>query len=144
MSLRLSRRFIQLGMLVLFLASLSLVLTGYAVGTDFKSVPDGVPPLHEIDAWERWLNLAERVGFCLVGFAILAYLLYRQDKLEGVTKRYDEMQAAHLQAFKDINAVYRSLSDENQNVILLNTQIQTRLVEKLERMERDHGQGRLL
>jgi hypothetical protein len=139
MSLRLSRRFIQLGMLVLFLASLSLVLTGFAQGA-----PEAVPPLHEVDTWERWLNLAERVGFCLVGFAILAYLLYRQDKLEGVTKRYDEMQAAHLQAFKDINAVYRNLSDENQKVILLNTQIQTRLVEKLERMERDRGQERLL
>ncbi|MDP1795905.1 MAG: hypothetical protein Q8K78_00410 [Planctomycetaceae bacterium] len=39
--------------------------------------------------FEQWAKLAERLGFCLVGFGILAYMMFRQSALEGITKRYN-------------------------------------------------------
>lgn len=89
---------------------------------------------------ERWGKLAERLGFCLVGFGILAYMMYRQSTLEGITKRYDETQQAHLQAFKDINEAYRVMLKETKDTILLSVQVQTTLVARVEAMERNHGQ----
>lgn len=88
---------------------------------------------------DQWAKLAERLGFCLVGFGILAYMMYRQSALEGITKKYDETQQAHLQAFKDINEAYRLLVKESKDTILLSVQVQTRLLEKVEAMERAHG-----
>ena len=88
---------------------------------------------------EHWGALVERLGFCLVGFGILAYMLYRQSALEGITKRYDETQQAHLQAFKDINAAYREMMRDTKDTILLAVNVQSTLVAKLDSMERNHG-----
>lgn len=109
-------------------------LTVHALGQE--GVP-GVPtPDSDI---ERWGKLAERLGFCLVGFGILAYMMYRQSALENITKRYDETQQAHLTAFKDINEAYRTMLKETKDTILLAVQVQTTLVAKLDQMERNHG-----
>lgn len=89
--------------------------------------------------FERWAKLVERVGFCLVGFGILAYMMYRQTALEGITKKYDETQQAHLQAFKDINEAYRVMVKETKDTILLAVQVQSTLLAKVEAMERNHG-----
>lgn len=92
-----------------------------------------------VSEFEQWAKLAERLGFCLVGFGILAYMMYRQSALEGITKRYDETQQAHLQAFKDINEAYRVMLKETKDTILLAVQVQSTLVAKLDTMERNHG-----
>ena len=97
-------------------------------------------PINADSEIERWGKLAERLGFCLVGFGILAYMMYRQSTLEGITKRYDETQQAHLQAFKDINEAYRVMLKETKDTILLSVQVQTTLVARVEAMERNHGQ----
>lgn len=101
---------------------------------------EAMPPLpaHDSDI-ERWGKLAERLGFCLVGFGILAYMMYRQSALEGITKRYDETQQAHLAAFRDINEAYRVMLRETKDTILLAVQVQSTLVAKLDAMERNHG-----
>ena len=88
---------------------------------------------------KHWGALVERVGFCLVGFGILAYMMYRQSALEGITKRYDETQQAHLQAFKDINEAYRAMMKDTKDTILLAVAVQSTLVAKLDSMERTHG-----
>ena len=88
---------------------------------------------------ERWGALVERLGFCLVGFGILAYMMYRQSALEGITKRYDETQQAHLHAFKDINEAYRAMMKDTKDTILLAVNVQSTLVAKLDQMERTHG-----
>jgi len=88
---------------------------------------------------ERWADAVERIGFCLVGFGILAYMMYRQSALEHITKRYDETQQAHLQAFKDINEAYRVMVKETKDTIVLAVQVQTTLVAKLDSMERNYG-----
>ena len=97
------------------------------------------PALAPVSELERWGALIERVGFCLVGFGILAYMMYRQSALEGITKRYDETQQAHLQAFRDINEAYRVMLKETKDTILLSVQVQTTLVARLDQMERTHG-----
>lgn len=97
-------------------------------------------PLPADSQIEHWGKLVERVGFCLVGFGLLAYMMYRQSALEGITKRYDETQQAHLQAFKDINEAYRVMLTETKDTILLSVQVQTTLVARVEAMERNHGQ----
>ncbi|MCS6302353.1 MAG: hypothetical protein H8K07_01605 [Nitrospira sp.] len=99
--------------------------------------PTAVLPI-ETDV-ERWAKLIERVGFCLVGFGILAYMMCRQSALEGITKRYDETQQAHLQAFKDINEAYRVMLKETKDTILLSVQVQSTLLAKVEAMERNYG-----
>lgn len=88
---------------------------------------------------ERWGKLAERLGFCLVGFGILAYMMYRQSALENITKRYDETQQAHLTAFREINEAYRVMLKETKDTILLAVQVQSTLVAKMDSMERNHG-----
>lgn len=93
-------------------------------------------PIGEV---EQWSKIVERLGFCLVGFGILAYMMYRQTALEGITKKYDETQQAHLQAFKDINEAYRVMLKETKDTILLAVQVQTTLVSKVEAMEGKHG-----
>ena len=97
-----------------------------------------MPATPETDI-ERWGKLAERLGFCLVGFGILAYMMYRQSALENITKRYDETQQAHLQAFKEINEAYRVMLKETKDTILLAVQVQSTLVAKMDAMERNHG-----
>jgi len=94
-------------------------------------------PMNDV---EQWSKVVERLGFCLVGFGILAYMMYRQSALEGITKKYDETQQAHLQAFKDINEAYRVMLKETKDTILLSVQVQTTLAAKVESMERTHGQ----
>ena len=96
----------------------------------------GIVPTSEL---ERWGALVERLGFCLVGFGILAYMMYRQSALEGITKRYDETQQAHLQAFKEINEAYRAMMKDTKDTILLAVNVQSTLVAKLDSMERNHG-----
>ena len=98
-------------------------------------VDTGIVPTSEL---ERWGALVERLGFCLVGFGILAYMMYRQSALEGITKRYDETQRAHLQAFKDINEAYRAMMKDTKDTILLAVNVQSTLVAKLDTMERNH------
>lgn len=96
----------------------------------------GLVPVSEL---ERWSALIERLGFCLVGFGILAYMMYRQSALEGITKRYDETQQAHLEAFKNINEAYRVMLKDTKDTILLAVNVQSTLVAKLDSMERNHG-----
>lgn len=112
-------------------ALLSLVVAHAAMAD-----PALLPPESE---FERWGKLVERVGFCLVGFGILGYMLYRQSALENITKRYDDTQQAHLQAFKDINEAYRGMAREMKDTMLLAVQVQTTLVARVESMERHHG-----
>jgi len=86
----------------------------------------------------QWVLLIVNGGF---GSVFLYHLLNAQKRtasLEDILRRYDETQKAHLEAFKDITANYRELNREAQNAMLLNVQVQTRLVEKLDRMERDY------
>jgi hypothetical protein len=97
---------------------------------------DAVTPVNE---FERWGRLVERVGFCLVGFGILGYLLYRQSALEGITKRYDETQQAHLKVFEQINEAYSVMQRDTKDTILLAVQVQTTLTAKLDAMERHYG-----
>lgn len=92
-----------------------------------------------LDEFEEWSKVVERLGFCLVGFGMLAYMMYRQSALEGITKRYDETQQAHLLAFKEINEAYRQMLKETKDTILLSVQVQSTLLAKVEAMERHHG-----
>jgi hypothetical protein len=96
-------------------------------------------PSGTISEIEQWGTLVERLGFCLVGFGILAYMMYRQTALEGITEKYNATQQAHLQAFKDINEAYRQMVKETKDTILLSVQVQTTLLAKVEAMERNHG-----
>ncbi|BFU90143.1 MAG: hypothetical protein NTAFB01_13300 [Nitrospira sp.] len=98
----------------------------------------GGSPMQQDDL-EQWGKIIERLGFCLVGFGILAYMMYRQSALEGITKQYDETQQAHLQAFKDINEAYRVMIKETKDTILLSVQVQSTLLAKVEAMEARHG-----
>ena len=129
-----TRRFTQLCTI-----AMSLVLYVLAVHAWGQESSPIMPSTSESDI-ERWGKLAERLGFCLVGFGILAYMMYRQSALEGITKRYDETQQAHLQAFKDINEAYRTMVKEMKDTMLLAVQVQTTLVTKMESMARNHGQ----
>lgn len=70
-------------------------------------------------------------------FFIWLYDMKRQTGLEQLNERYHDVTTQHLSAFKDINAAYRDLAAETNKTMLLNVQIQSRLTEKLERMERD-------
>lgn len=98
--------------------------------------PSQSVPIGEV---EQWSKIVERLGFCLVGFGILSYMMYRQSALEGITKKYDETQQAHLQAFKDINEAYRVMLKETKDTILLSVQVQSTLLAKVEAMEESHG-----
>lgn len=128
-----TRRFTQL-----CLTAMGIVLYVLAVHAGAQDSAPLLPSTSESDI-ERWGKLAERLGFCLVGFGILAYMMYRQSALENITKRYDETQQAHLQAFKDINEAYRVMLKETKDTILLAVQVQSTLVAKLDAMERNHG-----
>jgi hypothetical protein len=119
--------------------AMGLVLYLLTIHAGAQDAIPSLPSTSESDI-ERWGKLAERLGFCLVGFGILAYMMYRQSALEGITKRYDETQQAHLQAFKDINEAYRVMLKETKDTILLAVQVQTTLVAKLDSMERNNGQ----
>lgn len=94
---------------------------------------------NSVEDFEQWSKVVERLGFCLVGFGILAYMMYRQSALESITKKYDETQQEHLQAFKDINEAYRVLLKETKDTILLSVQVQSTLLAKVEAMEERHG-----
>lgn len=87
----------------------------------------------------QWLVFLSNVGFGGVFLYYLLQTLKRQASLEDITKRYDDTQQAHLQAFKDISAAYRELLSETTKSILLSVNVQAKLSEKVERMERDLG-----
>lgn len=118
--------------------AMGLLLAGLAVQVWAQESVALLPATPESDI-ERWGKLAERLGFCLVGFGILAYMMYRQSALEGITKRYDDTQQAHLQAFKEINEAYRVMLKDTKDTILLAVQVQSTLIAKLDAMERTHG-----
>lgn len=118
--------------------AMGVVLYVLAVHAGAQEVTPPFPSAPDSDI-ERWGKLAERLGFCLVGFGILAYMMYRQSALENITKRYDETQQAHLTAFKEINEAYRLMLKETKDTILLAVQVQSTLVAKMDSMERNHG-----
>lgn len=93
--------------------------------------------------FEQLMAMMSNLGLGAIVFVVWLHGMKRQTSLETLIGKYNEVQEAHLSAFKDINAAYREMAEETKDTILMSTQIQTRLVEKLERMERDHGQGRL-
>lgn len=95
-----------------------------------------ITPIGEL---ERWSMMVERLGFCLVGFGILAYMMYRQSALEGITKRYDDTQQAHLLAFREINETCRTMMRDTKDTILLAVQVQSTMVAKLDSMEKKYG-----
>lgn len=86
------------------------------------------------------MALISNLGLGGIVFVIWLHGIKRQTSVEALLTRYEESQQGHLQAFKDINEAYRALATDMHNTMLLNIQIQTRLVEKLEAMERTHGQ----
>lgn len=129
-----TRRFTQL-----CAAAMGVIVYVLAVHAGAQDAMPSMPAGGESDIIERWGKLAERMGFCLVGFGILAYMMFRQSALEGITKRYDDTQQAHLQAFKEINEAYRVVLKETKDTILLGVQVQTTLVARVEAMERNHG-----
>lgn len=83
--------------------------------------------------------LVSNFGIGGLVFFIWIYDQRRQVGLEQLNTRYSDASAAHLQAFRDINEAYRELAAETNKATLLNVQVQTRLAEKLEAMERAHG-----
>lgn len=87
----------------------------------------------------QWILFMSNVGFAGVFLYFLLQSLKRQEGLDTIVKRYDETQKAHLEAFKDITANYRQLTTDMRDAMLLSVQVQTRLVEKLDQMERTHG-----
>lgn len=89
----------------------------------------------------QWVVFLSNVGFGGVFLYFLLTSLKRQQSLEEIVRRYDDTQQAHLQAFRDISEAYRELLGKAQDTMILGVQVQTRLVEKLERMERTREEG---
>lgn len=117
-----------------------------AFGYGVSALAQVVPPLaHDQPTsisdltFGQVMVLLSNFGIGGLVFFIWLYDMKRQTGLEQLNTRYSESSAAHLQAFKDINEAYRELASETNKATLLNVQVQTRLAEKLEAMERAHG-----
>lgn len=102
------------------------------------SAQDGI-----IDRETKWI--VAQFGFAGLLLIVFFFVWKRLTPVESLIANYekalqtmDKTQAAHLAAFKDITENYRALSSDTKDTMLLNVQVQTRLVEKLEAMERTH------
>lgn len=118
-----------------------LVTTGYGLTALAQSV---APSPHEPATigdltFGQIMVLISNFGIGGLVFFVWLYDQRRQVGLEQLNTRYSDSAAAHLQAFRDINEAYRELAAETNKATLLNVQVQTRLAEKLEAMERAHG-----
>ncbi len=118
-----------------------VVTTGYGLSALAQSVQ---PLPHEPTSisdltFGQLMVLISNFGIGGLVFFIWIYDQRRQVGLEQLNTRYSDSSAAHLQAFRDINEAYRELATETNKATLLNVQVQTRLAEKLEAMERAHG-----
>lgn len=89
------------------------------------------------DRETKWI--AAQFGFAGLLLMVFYFVWKRLTPVEQLIASYQEAQAAHLAAFKDITENYRTLQTDTKDTMLLNIQVQTRLVEKLEAMERTHG-----
>ncbi len=85
------------------------------------------------------MTLVTNLGMGGIVFIIWLNGLKRQTSMEHLIEKYDETQKAHLAAFKDIVENYRTLATDMKNTSLLVIQVQTRLVERLEAAEKQHG-----
>lgn len=96
------------------------------------------------------LSVITNFGLGGLVFVIWYWGLRRQTSLEHLIEKYETDGTNHAEAFRQINVrntetfreifeAYRTMNDETHRTILLSIQIQTRLVEKLERMEATHG-----
>lgn len=119
-----------------------MVTTGYgvtAMAQGVPSMPHDQPTSISDLTFGQVMVLLSNFGIGGLVFFIWLYDMKRQTGLEQLNLRYSDSAAAHLQAFKDINEAYRELAAETNKATLLNVQVQTRLAEKLEAMERAHG-----
>lgn len=101
-------------------------------------LPNGLTDL----TFGQVMVLLSNFGIGGLVFFIWLYDMKRQTGLEVLNERYNETSQHHLNAFRDINAAYRELASETNKAMILNVQIQSRLAEKLERMERDQDRER--
>ncbi len=124
--------------------AIGLAIWGMAFAYGALALAQSVPPVpHDVPSgigdltFAQVMVLLSNFGIGGLVFFIWLYDMKRQTGLEELNARYAEVSQQHLSAFRDINAAYRELASETNKTMLLTVQIQTRLTEKLERMERD-------
>lgn len=124
--------------------AIGIAVWGMAFACGALALAQSVPPVpHDVPSgitdltFGQVMVVASNFGIGGLVFIIWIYDLKRQTGLEELNARYAEVSQQHLSAFRDINAAYRELASETNKTMLLTVQIQTRLTEKLERMERD-------
>lgn len=129
---------------ILSLMAVGLALWGMAFAYGAMALAQSVPPVpHDVPSglgdltFGQVMVLISNFGIGGLVFLVWWYDQRRQTGLEQLNQRYDESSEQHLIAFRDINAAYRELANKTTETMLLTVQIQTRLTEKLERMERD-------
>jgi|CXWL01.1.fsa_nt_gi hypothetical protein len=97
--------------------------------------PDGVVGI----TFNQLMYLVTNAGLGGIVLVIWLFERKRSTSMEHLIEKYDATQRAHLDAFQAINGAYRELMRDTKDTMLLTVQVQTRLVEKLERMEGGHG-----
>ena len=129
--------------------AIGLAAWGTAAAYGALALAQSVPPVpHDVPSgigdltFAQVMVLLSNFGIGGLVFFIWLYDMKRQTGLEALNARYAEVSQQHLQAFQDINADYRELASDTNKTMLLTVQIQTRLTEKLERMERDQERER--
>ncbi len=127
------RRLLQLAGIALVAWAIAFWHALPVLAQDPSASANGLPAL----SFGQWMVVLSNFGIGGIVFIVWFFDMKRQTALEQLIERYDQAQAGHLQAFRDISAAYRELAAETNKATLLNVQIQTRLVEKLERMERE-------
>ena len=123
----------------LFASSL-LLSTMLVVGTFALAQAPGPEISLTSNFMEKLLFKALDLGAVGVILVIWYFERKRATAAEDIVKRYEESAKSHLAAFTDITANYRQLTTDMKDTMLLNIQVQTRLVEKLDQLERNHGQ----
>ena len=111
-----------------------------ALAADVHATPD--TPLVDM-TFGQLMTLVTNVGLGGLVFFVWFRAMKRETSMETLIGRYNESQAAHLAAFQDINKEHRAmmrevmeqhrrLAEETRDAVLLNVQVNTRLVEKLD------------
>ncbi|WP_447978096.1 hypothetical protein [Candidatus Nitrospira bockiana] len=124
-----------------------LLCAALTLGSFINGLAQELPPPAPINGepsifgltFAQLMTLISNLGLGGIVFVIWFHGFKRQTALEDLIKRYDDTQRAHLEAFRAINEAYRQLATDTKDTMILNIQVQTRLVEKLEAMERTHG-----
>ncbi len=119
---------------------LALALSGLAITALAQAQPVPVDPGAASSFMEKVLFKALDLGAVGVILVIWYFERKRATSAESIVQRYEESAKTHLEAFKEIAANYRQLATDQKDTMLLSIQVQTRLVEKLESMERNHAQ----